>query len=71
MYLSFRRLRHIFLEDLPDAVRDGAPIYPVWLCIDELGNLIIADTVSCPARFWDPKKKCWRECSTDSVMIKY
>lgn len=71
MYLSFTRLVGVPSESLPPAAQKGAPSYPCWICVDEDGRTIIADTAACPARFWDPKKKAWRECSTDSVMIRY
>lgn len=69
MYLSFRRLRAVPSKELPEVVRQGAPCYPVWVCADELGNTILVDTAAVPARFWDPKKKSWRECGTNTVKI--
>ena len=70
MYLSFKRLVAVPSENLPPVVQKGAPSYPCWICIDEDGRTLIADTAAVPARFWDPQKKSWRECSTDSVMVR-
>jgi hypothetical protein len=70
MYISFKRLVAVPSKDLPPAAQKGAPCYPCWICVDEDGRTLIADTAAVPVRFWDPQKKSWRECSADSVMVR-
>jgi hypothetical protein len=71
MYISFTRLVAVPPKDLPTTAQKGAPCYPCCVCVDEDGRTIIADTAAVPGRYWDPKKKAWLECSTNSVMIRY
>ena len=70
MYISFHKLRSVHRDDLPSVVAESTMVASLWICVSERGDTIIADTNLTPHRYWDPKKKCWRDCGPNSVMIQ-